>query len=198
VEIRLENFKEALSERDPLDALFIRPNAFKTAAHLLDELYTNYLAHRYPPFSYGRAWHLRRDSFFSGAIQLAVDWRLLYGRFESKHSPITLMNGSPETYGLVANSDWDVADGMPPDTTVLAVCERWMIETMLQNKKAVYFLMHDYMQEVDVAKFSRTKREFIAVFTNLYGFGGRREEFANKLFVQTKNCPAELKERWTY
>jgi len=122
-----------LNQQDSLDALFVRPNAFKTAAHLLDEIYINYLAYSYPPFSYGRAWHLRpRFRCDNGATQIAVDWRLLHGHVESKRSPITLMNGSPETYGLVVDSYWDIADGIPSDATILAAYDRWLIETMLE------------------------------------------------------------------
>jgi hypothetical protein len=96
MEIRLEDFCRTVDERGSLDTLFIRPDAFKTAAHLLDEIYTNYLADRYPPFSYGRQWYLRRQGSLT---QVAVDWRLLHGHLEAERSAITLMNGSPETIG---------------------------------------------------------------------------------------------------
>jgi len=183
-----------LSQQDSLDALFVRPNAFKTAAHLLDEIYINYLAYRYPPFSYGREWHLRRS--LGRPTQIAVDWRLLHGQLESKRSLITLMNGSPETYGLVVDSYWNIAHGMPSETTVLAAYDRWLIETMLQNNKAAHYLM-GYMEVVDAAKFIQTKREFIAVVTDFYIYGCPKA-FVNKLFIQTEDCPAEVKERWTY
>ena len=186
-----------LSERDSLDALFVRPNAFKTAAHLLDEIYINYLAYRYQPFSCGCEWHLRRCLAFDRPIQLAVDWRLLHGQLESKRSPITLMNGSPETYGLVVDSYWDVADGMPSGTTVLAAYDRWLIETLLQSLKAAAYLL-SYMEVLDAAKLSRTKRDFTAVVTGFDLPGCPRGVFANKLFVQTEDCPPEVKERFTY
>jgi hypothetical protein len=123
MEIQLEDIPRAVEERGSVDTLFVRPDAFKTAAHLLDEIYINYLTERYPPFSFGSQWHLRRKGFL---IQLAIDWRILYDHLEAEHSSITLMNGSPKTYWLVANSDWEIADGMPAHTTVLAVYERWL------------------------------------------------------------------------
>jgi hypothetical protein len=117
MEIELESIYE-LSKRDSLDTLFVRPSAFKTAAHLLDEIYINYLSNRYPPFSYGRRWYLCR--IFHENFQLSLDWRLLHGHLESKRSAITLMNGSPETYWFLAGSKWVISEGMPPDTIVLA------------------------------------------------------------------------------
>jgi hypothetical protein len=187
--IRLEDLSEALRARDSLDTLFVRPNAFKTAAHLLDEIYINYLADRYPPFSYGREWHLRRSAM--GPTQLGVDWRLLHDRLDSERSPITLMNGSPETYWFVADSEWEIADGMPLATTVLAGYDKWLLETILTEMKAA-FLIRCCMEEVDAAKFDRTKLKFVAVATHLWG------NFANKLFVQTKDVSPDEKERWTY
>jgi hypothetical protein len=189
MEIRLADVFRALQERDNLDTLFVNPNAFKAATHLLDEIYMNYLSERYPPFTYGTEWHLRRGDH---PTQLGLDWRQLKKEFD----PNLLMDETPATYRFTPGSTWEIADGMPPYIVALAANDKWLIDTILTQAKASNFLMANYMRISDAETFDRTFAEFVAVATEF--FFDPPSGLQNKLLIQNQPCPDEIKKRWTY
>ena len=134
-EIRFQDLFRALEDNPSADTIFVKPSAFKQASHLLDELFVNYLSDRYPPFSYGQKWHLRRGHH---QPQIAIDWRTLHDRAVETTDAL---GDPPEAYGLAAETTWELADSMPPYTVVLGAYDSWLTRTILENSKAAYFLI---------------------------------------------------------
>jgi len=190
LEIRFQDPFRALEQSSTLDTIFMRPSAFKMGAHLLDELFVNYLFDRYPPFSYGENWHLRREE--DGAARLAMDWRMFHAL--DHNDAATMLDGRPEQYGLVAGSTWDVADGKPSYTVVFGAHDRWLLNAALGSPKGVVELVAECMKEVSAAEFDRAHCPMTAVATDFM----LARFLQNKLFIQTKECPAHLKRRWDY
>ena len=192
MEIKTDDIFRLLERSDSADTLFVRPGEFKTAAQLLDEIYINYFANTYPPFSYGSRWHLRRGDY---PTQLGLDWKwLLTTNGKSSIWPLSTLQGTPEKYWFVNDSRWVVSSQMPQYTVVLGGYDKWLIETILTHPKAAYFLIPNLMQPVSPKEFETNKLDFVAVATN---FLSAPPDIENRFLVQTADCPDEIKGRWT-
>ncbi len=194
MEIQIVDPFEGLRHRDSVDALFVKPSEFKMAIHLLDAIYLNYLTELYPPLSYVNKWILCSKK--SGASLLAIDWRWLQEEKVYPPKPSTVgMLEPPEYYGMVAGSRWEIKETLPPDMIVLAVNDEWIVDSIIQHPKAAYEIMGEYMQVCDTGSFDGTQFKKVAVISDLFfGPGG----FANKLLIQIKDYPDELKKRYQY
>jgi len=193
MEIRLDDIFSLLERSDCADTLFVRPSEFKTAAQLLDEIYINYFADTYPPFSYGREWHLRQGFH---PVQLGLDWKGL--RNTNRESPIShlgILQGTPEKYWFVTGSKWVVSSKMPQYTVVLGSYDKWLIETILTQPKAAHFLVPELMQPASPRDFGTKNLDFVAVAAD-FAFGPPGG-LANKFLIQAVDCTDEIKARWT-
>ncbi|HMS85231.1 MAG TPA: toll/interleukin-1 receptor domain-containing protein [Nitrospira sp.] len=192
-ELQLEHPFRALHEASSADTIFVRPRAFKSAAHLLDEIFVAYLSKRYPPFTYGQTWHLRQETH--GAETIAIDWRSACGLADARNP--SALSGAPERYGLIPGSVWKVVDGTPPYWVILGAHDEWLLNTILNEPKAVHRLIAECMTEVSPNEFDGGDGLRIVIATE-FMFDLPRNSIRNRIFVQSRECTDEIKRRWTY
>lgn len=192
-EIQLESPYLALDQASSADTIFVRPCAFKSGAHLLDEIFVAYLSNRYLPFTYGHKWHLRQE--IRRPARIAIDWRIVCGLADAR-DPLAL-TGAPETYGLIPGSVWHVTDGAPPYWVVLGAHDEWLLNAILTQPKAAHPLIAECMTEVSPKEFDGSDGLRIVVATE-FMFDTTRNSIRNKLFVQSRECTNEIRRRWTY
>jgi hypothetical protein len=139
-EIQTEDIFHSCGTKGFSDTIFIRPDAFRSGSHLLDTLYIDYLSQRFPPFSYGYAWHLRGQWPQSNRRRVALDWRVL-DQHRDASSNFAQLSEKLETYGILHGSVWSVEDGAPSYTLVLASYDKWLIDTILRQPKGTSALI---------------------------------------------------------
>lgn len=192
-ELQFEHPFRALAKASSADTIFVRPHAFKSAAHLLDEIFVAYLSNRYPPFTYGHKWHLRQE--IRRPARIVIDWRSVCGLADAR-DPLSF-NGAPETYGLIPGSVWQVTDGAPPYWVVLGAHDEWLLNTILTKPKAAHPLIRECMTEVSPHEFDGSDSLRIVVATE-FMFESPGDSKRNKLFVQSREYTDKIRRRWTY
>lgn len=190
-EIRMSGLFGLMTDRDCADTLFVDPSAYSSLGHLLDDVFVEYLSNRFPPFSYGKLWHLQRERW-GGAAPLALDWWYTDdSRYQ--HDAGSLLE-SPSKYGVSSNSTWEIVDGKPAYTVTVAAYDDWLVDTIIRRPKSALQLMTNVMTAVKIDDFVRDNFAVVAVLTNF--FFGPPERFINQLLVQTRDCTSEIKARW--
>jgi hypothetical protein len=190
-EIRMSDLFRLMADRDCADTLFVDPSAYSSLAHLLDDIFVEYLSDRFPPFSYGKLWHLQRERW-GGAAPLALDWWYTDGS-RYQHDAVHLLE-SPGKYGVSSNSAWQVVDGTPAYTVTVAAYDDWLVDTIIRRPKSASQLMMNVMAVVDIDDFVLNNYAVVAVLTDF--FFVPPEQFINRLLVQTRDCTSEIKARW--
>jgi hypothetical protein len=189
MQIDLAEVFQHLVHHDALDVIFVKPSVFTMGVHLLDAIYTHYLSDRYPPFSYGVNWIL--CSGWGATTRLAFDWRWR----RDTRAVSTGMADPPGCYGMVAGSSWAISEKMPQHMTVLAVNDEWLLDRILTKPKAIT-LITQYMEEVQETKtLDLTGFRKVAVVAKFF-FSS--EKFNDRVFVQSRPCSPESRERWSY
>lgn len=193
IEIRLVNPMEALEHQSRADALFVNPGAFQSAARLLDELYVHYLADQYPPFTYGRRWHLERGWH---PVHLAIDWRTLGDDVQENDVQLWAMDRSPDFYGFTPGSVWTLKQGLPDSLVTIAGYDKELIEIILRNPKASY-MVNRYMRPGTVAELKDSSLENVAVISQIPYFK-QGVDVKHQVFIQAADFPEEARRRWRY
>jgi hypothetical protein len=185
VEICLGDIAETLHRQELAAALFMKPAAYPSLAHLLDDLYVHYLRERYAPFSYGKDWHLRRE--VAGGALVLMDWRE-----ESPEEASAVPQLS--AFGFGPGSRWEVVDGVPSRTVTLAAHDKHLIAAVVESPKGALPLLRKCMTAVEPHELERAGLSHIAVATDLMFIPTQLP--ARACFIQTSEFTPELRERW--
>lgn len=122
----------------------LKPTLFQSLEALLDDLYLSYLSNQYEPDTYGSSWILasRTDLF----QRLIAPWNWLLP--VNRNKPTSLYSQgwqslSPETYGLTANTTWEIINPSALSAFGLVTNEKRVADysSSIQGSKSLYRLL---------------------------------------------------------
>ncbi len=116
-----------------------RVDRFSTVQDFLDCLYTNYLAHKYPPFSYGEKWILMTSRTLFN--QVLLHWSLACSAENGRSLAKSWAHSGLQDKELTPGSHWFVAP-VPRGRHVIASDRDDMWRTVEENLKSITRLLH--------------------------------------------------------
>lgn len=132
------------------DAFVMKPHAYPSLRALLDDLYVQFLADRYPPYTYGSRW-LLAETGINPRLLVPWDWLTCRARDQFRLDPAWSTRISPAECGLTPGSGWEVCEAKRCELVLgVAVEDERLLQALRRSPKAEYFLTQaGYLAEVE-------------------------------------------------
>jgi len=182
-----------LMSQKAFDAILIRPSAYRTAAHLLDALYLNYLSERFAPFTYGISWVLCTGAFGDGVLAIDPHW-VRDGKVVVPEDNVSRrMVEPPGRYNLDAGEEFSVSEYIDEPLKIVCANHPWVTKRLIRHPKGKYAVVKEVLELKPADQIDLSQYPYVAVVDSSYLPG----EYDPHLgLIQVRECTPEIMARF--